>query len=111
MKTFPKPLTRAEEMHYLRSFKKGDIEAKRILIEKNMRLVAHIVKKYSYPEDQFEDLIQTGTIGLIKAISSFKAEKGTRLATYAARCIENEILMSLRAGKKRQNEKRSQAKQ
>ena len=92
MKTFPKPLTRAEEMHYLRSFKKGDIEAKRILIEKNMRLVAHIVKKYSYPEDQFEDLIQTGTIGLIKAVNSFDCDKGNRFATYAAKCIENAIL-------------------
>ena len=101
MKTFPKPLTRAEEMHYLRSFKKGDIEAKRILIEKNMRLVAHIVKKYSYPEDQFEDLIQTGTIGLIKAVNSFDCAKGNRFATYAAKCIENEILMYFRNNKKR----------
>lgn len=101
MKTFPKPLTRAEEMHYLRSFKKGDIEAKRILIEKNMRLVAHIVKKYSYPEDQFEDLIQTGTIGLIKAVNSFDCDKGNRFATYAAKCIENEILMYFRNNKKR----------
>lgn len=101
MKTFPKPLTRAEEMHYLSNYKKGDIEAKRILIEKNMRLVAHIVKKYSYPEDQFEDLIQTGTIGLIKAVNSFDCEKGNRFATYAAKCIENEILMFFRNNKKR----------
>lgn len=100
MKTFPKPLTRAEEMNYLIAFKNGDMGAKRILIEKNMRLVAHMVKKYSYPEDQFEDLIQTGTIGLIKAVNSFDCEKGNRFATYAAKCIENEILMVFRNNKK-----------
>lgn len=100
MKTFPKPLTRAEEMKYLLALKNGDMEAKRILIEKNMRLVAHMVKKYSYPEDQFEDLIQTGTIGLIKAVNSFDCEKGNRFATYAAKCIENEILMVFRNNKK-----------
>lgn len=102
--SFAKPLSADEEQQYLEKYKNGDNFARDILIERNLRLVAHIVKKYSSSSNSADDLISIGTIGLIKAISSFKAEKGTRLATYAARCIENEILMSLRAGKKRQNE-------
>ncbi len=102
--SFAKPLTAEEEKMYLEKCKNGDREARDILIERNLRLVAHIVKKYSSVPTDSDDLISIGTIGLIKAISSFNADKGTRLATYAARCIDNEILMSLRANKKRQNE-------
>jgi len=98
--SFPKPLTVDEEQKYLRDYANGSIEAKNILIERNLRLVAHVVKKYSNYNKDNEDLISIGTIGLIKAIASYKPDKGTRLATYAARCIENEILMSIRAGKK-----------
>lgn len=101
--SFAKPLSAEEEKDYLERYENGDSSARDILIERNLRLVAHIVKKYSSSNDT-DDLISIGTIGLIKAISSFNAEKGTRLATYAARCIENEILMSLRANKKRQAE-------
>ena len=101
--SFAKPLSAEEEKEYLERYENGDSSARDILIERNLRLVAHIVKKYSSSNDT-DDLISIGTIGLIKAISSFNAEKGTRLATYAARCIENEILMSLRANKKRQSE-------
>src|SRR3712207_2620432 len=85
-------------------FKQGDALAKGILIERNLRLVAHIVKKYSYPNKDIDDLISIGTVGLIKAIDSFDISKGTRLATYAARCIENEILMLIRNTKKIKSE-------
>lgn len=102
--SFAKPLSADEERMYLLKYKNGDNGARDVLIEKNLRLVAHVVKKYTSSAICTDDLISIGTIGLIKAISSFDADKGTRLATYAARCIENEILMSLRAGKKHQNE-------
>lgn len=102
--SFQHPLTAKEETMYLEKYASGDKEARNILIERNLRLVAHIVKKYSAIDYDNDDLISIGTIGLIKAVSSFKPDKGTRLATYAAKCIENEILMALRANKKRQNE-------
>ena len=102
--SFPKPLSAAEEAEYLDRFSKGDPEARNILIERNLRLVAHIVKKYYAQSSDQEDLISIGTIGLIKGISSFDAAKGARLATYAARCIENEILTYFRAQKRQQNE-------
>lgn len=89
--SFPKPLEEDEEKLYLKKFKEGDIPSKSILVERNLRLVAHIVKKYSYPGKEVDDLISIGTVGLIKAIDSFDISKGTRLATYAARCIENAI--------------------
>lgn len=101
---FPKPLTPKEEEHCIALMKNGDKDAKNLLIEHNLRLVAHIAKKYSPKGCDSEDLISIGTIGLIKGIGSFKGEKGTRLATYAARCIENEILMYIRSSKKLQNE-------
>jgi RNA polymerase sporulation-specific sigma factor len=98
--SFPKPLTKEEENRYLNLFMEGDEEAKKVLIERNLRLVAHIVKKYNNTGKDLDDLISIGTIGLIKAITTFNPSKGTRLATYAARCIENEILMTIRASKK-----------
>lgn len=98
--SFPKPLSKEEEEKYLQLFKNGDENAKKILIERNLRLVAHIVKKYNNTGKDLDDLISIGTIGLIKAISTFNPNKGTRLATYAARCIENEILMTIRSSKK-----------
>ena len=98
--SFPKPLTQAEERHYLHLAQSGDLEARNILIERNLRLVAHIMKKYYAQSSDQEDLISIGTIGLIKGISTFDAEKGARLGTYAARCVENEILMHFRAQKK-----------
>lgn len=99
--TFPQPLNEKEEEIYLKRFKEdGDLNAKSVLIERNLRLVAHIVKKYSFPNKDMDDLISIGTVGLIKAIDSFDSSKGTRLATYAARCIENEILMLFRNNKK-----------
>ncbi|MEW8955199.1 RNA polymerase sporulation sigma factor SigK [Clostridium sp.] len=98
--SFPKPLDEKEEELYLRKLKEGDEIAKQVLVERNLRLVAHIVKKYSFPGREVDDLISIGTVGLIKAIDSFDYEKGTRLATYAARCIENEILMLIRNNKK-----------
>ncbi len=100
MKTFEKPLSAEEEKEMLKRYKLGDMEAKNILIEKNMRLVAHMIKKYHSRERDAEDLISVGTIGLIKAIQSFDADKNIRLATYAAKCIDNELLMMLRAEKK-----------
>ena len=100
MKTFLKPLTAAEEREYLQKYTEGDLEAKHILIERNLRLVAHIVKKYQTTEEELEDLLSIGTIGLIKAVVTFDTGKNVRLGTYAARCIENEILMYLRAKKK-----------
>ncbi|HEX3075494.1 MAG TPA: RNA polymerase sporulation sigma factor SigK [Lachnospiraceae bacterium] len=104
MKSFPKPLSTTEEKCYLIQYKEGSSEARRILIERNLRLVAHIVKKYSAPDKEIDDLISIGTIGLIKAIDTFDADKGIRLATYASRCIDNELLMMLRSGKKQSKE-------
>ena len=104
MKTFPKPLSHGEEKLYLKRCKEGDQTARDMLIEHNMRLVAHVVKKYQCQEYDTEDLLSVGTIGLIKAVNTFDTDKGSRLATYAARCVENEILMLLRAGKKRARE-------
>ena len=99
MKTFQKPLTIEEEKFYLQKYQQGDREARDILIERNLRLVAH-VKKYQGLDEDPEDLISIGTIGLIKAVSTYDMEKGSRLATYAARCIDNELLMMLRNKKK-----------
>lgn len=96
---FPKPLTAEEEKEYFNRFKAGDLKAKDVLINHNLRLVAHIVKKYS-GAGEADDLISVGAIGLIKAINSFEYNKGTQLSTYAARCIENEILMLIRVNKK-----------
>ncbi len=96
---FPKPLSAKEEKEHLRKMKTGDEESRNILIEKNLRLVAHICKKYEQCAIDKDDLISIGTIGLIKAIDSFSPDRNVRLATYAARCIENEILMAIRAGK------------
>ena len=98
--SFPKPLTEAEEQHYLALAQQGDLSARNVLIERNLRLVAHIMKKYYAQTADQEDLISIGTIGLIKGITTFNPEKGARLATYAARCVENEILMYFRAQKK-----------
>ena len=98
--SFPKPLTAEEEHHYLVLASKGDLEARNILVERNLRLVAHIMKKYYTMTDDQEDLISIGTIGLIKGITTFDVEKGARLATYAARCVENEILMYFRKQRK-----------
>lgn len=99
---FPKPLAESEEREYFEKYKAGDKNAKDILINHNLRLVAHIVKKYAL-SGEADDLISVGTIGLIKAINSFEYGKGTQLSTYAARCIENEILMLLRVNKKHKN--------
>lgn len=104
MKTFLKPLTLEEESRYLREYKQGSLEAKNILIERNLRLVAHIVKKYQGTPEELDDLISIGTIGLIKAIHTFDSEKASRLSTYAARCIDNELLMLLRSKKKTSRE-------
>lgn len=98
--TFPQPLNEEEEASYLARLQKGDEEARSVLIERNLRLVAHIVKKFDNTGEETDDLISIGTVGLIKAIGTFKPDKGTRLATYAARCIENEILMHLRSLKR-----------
>ena len=98
--SFPKPLTAQEERHYLTLASQGDLEARNVLIERNLRLVAHIMKKYYTQTADQEDLISIGTIGLIKGISTFDDSKGVRLATYAARCVENEILMYFRSQKK-----------
>ncbi|MBU3181001.1 RNA polymerase sporulation sigma factor SigK [Clostridium psychrophilum] len=102
--SFPQPLSEEEEKSYLIKLKEGDLLAKGVLVERNLRLVAHIVKKYSYPGKDVDDLISIGTVGLIKGIDSFNINKGTRLATYAARCIENEILMLIRNNKKTKGE-------
>lgn len=104
MKTFLSPLNATEEKEYLRRQKEGDQEAKKVLIERNMRLVAHISKKYQNSEEEMEDLISIGTIGLIKAVSTFQEDHGSKLATYAARCIENELLMYFRSKKKSSKE-------
>ncbi|MBQ6886232.1 MAG: RNA polymerase sporulation sigma factor SigK [Lachnospiraceae bacterium] len=108
MKTFQRPLSSEEEASYIQVLKEGEgeavSEAKEILIERNLRLVAHIAKKYQNVDEDMEDLISIGTIGLIKAVGSFDASKGSRLATYAARCIDNELLMLLRSKKKTSRE-------
>ncbi|MCI9217026.1 MAG: RNA polymerase sporulation sigma factor SigK [Dorea sp.] len=104
LKSFPQPLTAAEERYYMQKYTEGDLEAKHILIERNLRLVAHIVKKYQTSSDDTEDLLSIGTIGLIKAVVTFDPDKSVRLGTYAARCIENEVLMHLRARKKTSRE-------
>ena len=100
LKTFPNPLTPDEEKYYFQKYTEGDLEAKHTLIERNLRLVAHIVRKYQNLGEEMEDLISIGTIGLIKAVISFDSEKGNRLAAYASRCVENEILMYLRRNSK-----------
>lgn len=100
VKSFPNPLSPSEEAFYMWKYLDGDQEARNILIEHNLRLVTHVLKKYHFTEAEQEDMISIGTIGLIKAIMTFKPDKGNRLATYAARCIENEILMHLRSKKK-----------
>ncbi|MBQ7035916.1 MAG: RNA polymerase sporulation sigma factor SigK [Clostridia bacterium] len=102
--SFPKPLSQAEEELYVKRWEAGDEEARNILIEHNMRLVAHVVKKYQSRGLDNDDLISIGTVGLIKAVNTYNGEKKSRLATYAARCIENEVLMVLRANRKLQNE-------
>lgn len=104
MKTFLNPLTPEEERYYLERFRDGNQEAKRILIERNMRLVAHLVKKYYSGDREMEDLISVGTIGLIKAVNTFDIEKNNRLAAYASKCVENELLMLFRSEKKRGKE-------
>ena len=104
MKTFLSPLTMEQESECLKKMKNGDLEARNELIERNMRLVAHVAKKYQSPEDEMEDLISIGTIGLIKAVETYKEDYGSRLATYAARCIDNELLMQFRAKKKTSKE-------
>ena len=100
MKSFPPSLSAEEEQYYLQRYLEGDLEAKHLLIERNLRLVAHVIKKYQHLEENPEDLISIGTIGLIKAIITFNPERNNKLGTYAARCIENEILMLLRTKKK-----------
>jgi len=101
---FPQPLSEEEEAHYIALMLQGDEEARNVLIEHNLRLVAHIIKKFEGTGEDNDDLISIGAIGLIKAINTFNPDKGTRLATYAARCIENEILMHLRSIKKTKGE-------
>ena len=102
--SFPRPLSAQEEKKYVERMLAGDIEARNVLVEHNLRLVAHIAKKYYTQSDEQDDLISIGTIGLIKGVSSYRPEKGTRLATYAAKCVENEILMYFRSRKKLQGE-------
>ncbi len=104
MKTFLLPLNAEEEKYYLEKMREGDLEAKHTLIERNLRLVAHISRKYQNGDEDMEDLISIGTIGLIKAIATFNNERGNRLATYAARCIDNELLMYFRGKKKTSRE-------
>ena len=104
MKTFQQPLTPQEEREYLQKYQEGDLQAKNILIERNLRLVAHVAKKYQNTDIDQEDLISIGSIGLIKAVSTFDYTKGSRLATYACRCIENELLMCFRSRKKTSRE-------
>ena len=96
MKTFPQPLSAREEREYLERYKEGDREAREVLIHRNMRLVAHIVKKYQGTDYETEDLLSVGTIGLIKAVDTFNPDKGSRLGTYAAKCVENAILSQMR---------------
>lgn len=100
MQTFKQPLSKEEELYYLIRSKNGDLEARNTLVEYNLRLVAHIIKKYNNFERDIDDLISIGTIGLIKAINTYDIDKGNRLVTYASRCIENELLMMLRQERK-----------
>ena len=102
--SFPKPLSKAEEEGYIEKLMQGDDNARKLLIEHNLRLVAHVVKKYYTTDTDKDDLISIGTIGLIKGVNSFKPQKGVKLATYCARCIDNEILMYLRKNKKLRSE-------
>ena len=104
MKSFPLPLTASEEQYYLQKYIEGDLNAKHILIEHNLRLVAHIVKKYQANVEEAEDLLSIGTIGLIKAVNTFTPARSIKLATYASRCIGNEILMYLRKSSNRRQE-------
>lgn len=104
MKSFPAPLTSSEEKYCFQKYTEGDLQAKHILIEHNLRLVAHVIKKYQSSDDDIEDLISIGTIGLIKSVMTFNSEKGNRLAAYASKCIDNEILMYLRSKKKTNKE-------
>ncbi len=104
MKTFPPPLSVAEEKYYIQKYIEGDLEAKHLLIEHNLRLVAHVIKKYQHLNEDTDDLLSIGTIGLIKAVTTFNPTKNSRLGTYAAKCIENEILMMLRSKKKTSKE-------
>ncbi|MBP3543538.1 MAG: RNA polymerase sporulation sigma factor SigK [Lachnospiraceae bacterium] len=104
MIVFPMPLTPEEERYYLERYREGDQEAKQILIERNMRLVAHLVKKYYSADRDMEDLISVGTIGLIKAVNTFNTDKNNRLAAYASKCVENELLMLFRSEKKKARE-------
>ena len=104
LKSFPNPLTPSEEKYYIQKYTEGDLQAKHILIERNLRLVAHVIKKYQYLDEDPEDLISIGTIGLIKAVVTFNPDKGNRLAAYAYRCVENDLLMYLRAKKKTNKE-------
>ncbi len=101
---FPQPLSEEEEKHYLQELRKGSEEARNVLVERNLRLVAHVVRKYENTGEDMEDLISIGTIGLIKGIKTFDDGKGVKLATYVSRCIDNEVLMHLRNLKKKRNE-------
>lgn len=100
MQTFQKPFTPEEEQLYLKRYRDGDLAARNLLVERNLRLVAHIARKYQTAEEDMEDLISIGTIGLLKAVSTFDMAKGSKLATYAARCIDNELLMMFRSRRK-----------
>ncbi len=102
--SFPRPFTAEKEREYLKKMEEGDHSARQLLIEHNLRLVAHVIKKFEHTGEEKEDLISIGTIGLIKAVNTFNHKRGTRLATYAARCIENEILMFLRSIQRRKHE-------
>ena len=104
MQSFPKALTSEEETYYLERYEAGDLEAKNILIERNLRLVAHIVKKYIGTGREMDELIAIGIVGLVKAVNTYSTDKGSRLGTYAARCIDNELLMLLRNERKRSRE-------
>ena len=104
MQSFPQPLSAAQEASYLRQYQDGDMHARDILIERNLRLVAHIVKKYIHSGKETDELISIGIIGLVKAVNTYNFDKGSRLATYAARCIDNELLMLMRGDKKRSRE-------
>ena len=98
--SFPKPLTEKEEKFYIKQYEQGDLQARHILIERNLRLVAHVAKKYATQPQMLEEYISIGTIGLIKAVNTYRSSRKVKLATYAARCIENDILMSIRASRK-----------
>lgn len=98
--SFPKPLTEKEEKFYIKQYEQGDLQARHILIERNLRLVAHVAKKYATQPQMLEEYISIGTTGLIKAVNTYRSSRKVKLATYAARCIENEILMSIRASRK-----------